>query len=322
MKMKKSSKTTHPIQKASFALLAACTLFSACGKHPASPDLKNPTSVPAAPTATHLLPNTFPSPTEIPKLTLVPEQASIFTFLPVPDETDKTSLSDYIPQEKLDAIFSLSYYPDAVTPQLYARYQGTLRSPIISYCIDLIQINESTDNLLLNIKILDGRYRFLKYGDSSITQNLFYYIDQPIEPDTSKEILKITDLNEDGYDDFLFDLGLTGKNNLYSIAFLYDTENEAYTLLGHFTNPTYIPDKKLILEDSWNHGALPDAQKKYIISGSKAILSEVLYDLDGIFTYQKLVGNELVTVLENVTHEKICEVIDFDTWRNTPISIE
>ena len=323
-------------RKVCCTLLASCILFSSCGKNADSPDQDltqgmtttapqktlfpslTPTNTPK-PTPT---PEPTPTNTPIPTSTPEPTPALDFTFLPQPDEPDKTSLLDYMSQEELDAAFSLSYDPDSPM-QLYARYQGQLFSPRCYYCIDLICVNRSTGPMLINIKILSGWYRFLKDGDSILLQNVYYYAEPSQEPESSEGLLQIVDLNGDGYDDFIFDFGIIGIRNKYFIAFVYDVENAAYVLLGDFYTATYISDGQTICEESYSPMGYPSQKYKYLVVGTEAILTEFIDYLDDSYTYQKLIDGELVTVLEDATYRELCEmIVDFETWRTTPASLE
>lgn len=164
-------------RKVCCTLLASCIFFSSCGKNAGNPnrDLiqgittatpQNTLSPVVTPTNT---PKSASTNTPIPTLIPTPEPTPIpdFTFLPQPDEPDKTSLLDYMSQEEIDAAFSLSYDPD-FPMQLYARYQGQLKSPSCDYCIDLICVNGGQNPILINIKTFTGPYRFVKYGDSTL----------------------------------------------------------------------------------------------------------------------------------------------------------
>ena len=225
-------------------------------------------------------------------------------------------------QEELDAAFSLSYDPDSPM-QLYARYQGKFEPTLCNYCIDLIQMDDVINDILINIRIYSGSVRYLKYGDSYILQNMYYYIDTTPQLDVSREVLQIMDINNDGFDDFVLDLGLVGNKNKYSLAFVYDTENAIYTLLGHFYTATYIPNGQTIYEQNNAPMGYPSQHCKYLVVGTEAILMESIDWLGDSHTYQKRIDGELVTLLEDATYKELCEmIVDFETWRTIPASIE
>lgn len=344
MKTKAIHKFYPNTRKVCSAFLVSCILLSSCGKPAGNPDQNftqpptttapqsTPTTTlePSSSSTPNLTPTLEPEPnlanTPIPTPTATPTPepnlAMDFTFLPRPYEPDKTSLLDYMSQEEIDAAFSLSYDPDS-DMQLYARYQGWLKSSGNNYCIDLIQTDNSIGKLLINIKIYSGSIRYLKSGDSHILQNVYYYIDPSPQLDASKEVLQIMDINNDGYDDFVFDLGLTGNKNKYSLAFVYDIENNIYALLGHFYTATYLPEGQTIWEQNNNPMGYPSKNCKYLVIGTEAILMESIEHLDNLYTYQKRIDGELVTILEDVAYEELCGIIgDFSTWCTIPISIE
>ena len=333
---------TRRTKKVGCALLASCILLSSCGQSTQSSpqdltqEAQEPTDI-SQTTQSHNL-NTMPEPTPTNTPIPTPEPTPIstsaseltpvldFTFLPHLYEPDKISLLDYMTQEEIDAAFSLSYDPYAKM-QLYARYQGRLQALKYShgYCIDIIQVGAAMD-LLINIKIYSGSVRYLKYGDSEILQNMCYYDNSSLQLDVAKEVLQVMDINNDGYDDFVFDLGFSGNQNKYSLAFVYDVENAAYVLLDDFFTATYMPEKQTVYEREY-HTAEPTQLCKYIVVGTNVILTECVSELSGVsgisYSYQKLIGGELVSLLEYGTYEELCEFIgDFETWEKMPATLE
>lgn len=304
-----------------------CILYSGCGQASSKeidPKILSPQAMPtqvpeATPTPTSgASPTAIATQTAAPTPTNTPIPTPIYTFLPPPDAPDKTSLLDYITQEEIDTIFSSSYDPDT-TPQLFARYRGHLRKPnYYQYCIDLFLLNDFSASMLVNIKIYKGSYQFIKYGDAKLLQNLYYFVCPSVEPEHSAEPFQSIDLNNDQYDDFLFNLGSIGNGrNQYSLAFIYDAENDGYVFLGEFLNATYMPEKQMIYEEHNRPMGESHEKNKYIISDTKTILVESICILDDSYTYQKLIEGELTTILKDATYEEICEIIDFNSWSST-----
>ena len=310
--------------------------FSGCGQNPEAPvispapeitnttvDTPTPTSLDAiltpkpTPAVTSTTEETVPTPTLtlMPTPTNTPTPTPVFTFIPPKNHPEK-SLSDFMSQEDIDTILSFAYDPDTI-PQIFARYRGDLEQPDCYYCVDLIQVDRALCDMLIHIDIQTNAYWF----DASPLQSLYYYVNASVMPDASEELFKTIDLNNDGYTDFLFNLGPSGKS-IYSLAFLYDSKNNAYVLLGDFSSAVYIPEKQLIYE-TINSGmsSFTDFANKYIIEDTKAILSERIYSTslghgEYSYTYQKLIDGEMITILENASYTEINKKTDLEEWKS------
>ena len=309
--------------------------FSGCGQNPESPvispapeitnttvDTPTPTSLDAiltpkpTPTVTSTTEETVPTPTLtlMPTPTNTPTPTPAFTFIPPKNHPEK-SLSDFMSQEDMDTMLSFAYDPN-IAPQIYTRFRGNLEQPNSYYCIDLIQTESALCNMLIHINLRTSADRY----DSLLLQNLYYYVEASLIPDASEELFKTTDINNDGYTDFLFDLGLDGRAGMHSVVFLYNPETASYHLLGDFINARYIIEKQQIYEIIYNGMGGPyDIANKYVIDGMNAILLESIqfsfqeYDKHN-YTYLKLIDGEMVTVLENVSHAELNELIDLTEW--------
>ena len=225
---------------------------------------------------------------------------------------DGTVMSDFLSQEDIDTVFSFAYNPD-IAPQLFARYRGQLKEPDCYYCIDMIQMNPGAFDMLLNIQIMSGEYRF---ETSELLQNIYFYVDY-VDAELADLPFQLIDLNNDGYQDFLFDLGFTGMRNKYSTCFIYDVEQEEYVFLGSFLTPLFIPEKQMIWERSYGGMSGLTTENKYIISGGKAILMESLSYYSGLwecYTYIKRIDGVLTTVKKNVGYDEMWKAADIEEW--------
>ena len=307
--------------------------FSGCGQKPESPvispapeitnttvDTPTPTSLDAiltpkpTPTVTSTTEETVPTPTLtlMPTPTNTPTPTPVFTFIPPKNHPEK-SLSDFMSQEDIDTALSFAYNPDTI-PQIFARYRGDLEQPYCYYCVDLIQVDRALCDMLIHIDIQTSAYRF----EASPLQSLYYYVNASVFPDRGTGLFQTMDLNNDGYTDFLFNLGPMGNTGgEYNLCFIYDTNENSYVLLGEFSSANYIPEKQLIYERICNGMSGPyDIANKYSIDGTDAILLESIQDQGyyNNYTYQKLINGEMVTILENVSYAELSKLIDLTEW--------
>ncbi len=335
-------------RKVCCTLLASCILFSSCGKNADSPDQDltqgmtttapqktlfpslTPTNTPK-PTPT---PEPTPTNTPIPTSTPEPTPALDFTFLPQPDEPDKTSLLDYMSQEELDAagsswIFLHGHedtndisdfvsteeldaamslaYDSHNCPQLFARYHGRMNTYV--YVIDLIQLNSQQKNSIIRLQFYSSPYRM---EHPKLVQELCILI-----PHTDFESIEngfeILDLNEDYHDDFRLELGSDVKN-VMSFYFVYDPQKEEYTYLGEFAYTTFFPEEQILYENSYaTHDNL---FRKYKIIGTEAILMEQVHIVEYTYSYKKRTGDELTTIIETTSYEDFLKYIDISEWSN------
>ena len=306
--------------------------FSGCGQKPESPvispapeitnttvDTPTPTSLDAiltpkpTPAVTSTTEETVPTPTLtlMPTPTNTPTPTPVFTFIPPKNHPEK-SLSDFMSQEDIDTALSFAYDPDTI-PQIFTRYRGDLEQPYCYYCVDLIQVDRALCDMLIHIDIQTNAYRF----EASPLQSLYYYVNASVFPDRGTGLFQTMDLNNDGYTDFLFNLGPMGNSGEYNLCFIYDTNENSYVLLGEFSSANYIPEKQLIYERICNGMSGPyDIANKYSIDGTDAILLESIQDQGyyNNYTYQKLIDGEMVTILENVSYAELSKLIDLTEW--------
>ena len=306
------------------------TSLSGCGQKPETssqdptPEISN--TAPLTPTGsdTVLSPEPNPSATLIPEETLptptltltptptnAPTPTPVFTFIP-PKNNPEKSLSDFMSQEDIDTALSFAYNADTI-PQIFTRYRGDLEQPDCYYCVDLIQVDHALCDMLIHIDIQTNAYRF----EALPLQSLYYYVNSSVFPDHGTGLFQTTDINNDGYMDFLFNLGPMGNSGEYNLCFIYDTNENSYVLLGEFSSANYIPEKQLIYERICNGLSGPyDIANKYSIDGTNAILLESIQDQGSHnnYTYQKLIDGEMVTILENVSYTELNELIDLTEW--------
>ena len=281
--------------------------FSGCGQNPESPvispapeitnttvDTPTPTSLDAiltpkpTPAVTSATEETVPTPTLtlMPTPTNTPTPTPAFTFIPPKNHPEK-SLSDFMSQEDIDTALSFAYDPDTI-PQIFTRYRGDLEQPDCYYCVDLIQVDYALCDMLIHIDIQTSAYRF----EASPLQSLYYYVNASVFPDRGTGLFQTIDLNNDGYTDFLFNLGPMGNSG------------------------EYIPEKQLIYEEVYNGLSGPyDSANKYSIDGTDVILLESIQeDLYCNYTYLKLIDGEMVPIFEDVSYAELSKLIDLTEW--------
>ena len=316
-----------------FLLFAVSAVsFSGCGQNPESPvispapeitnttvDTPTPTSLDAiltpkpTPAVTSTTEETVPTPTLtlMPTPTNTPTPTPVFTFIPPKNHPEK-SLSDFMSQEDIDTALSFAYNPDTI-PQIFTRYRGDLEQPYCYYCVDLIHVDYALCDMLIHIDIQTNAYRF----EASPLQSLYYYVNASVFPDHGTDLFQTIDLNNDGYMDFLFNLGPIGNTGgEYNLCFIYDTNESSYVLLGEFSSATYVPEKQLIYEEVYNGLSGPyDSANKYSIDGTDAILLESIQeDLYRNYTYLKLIDGEMVPIFEDVSYAELSKLIDLTEW--------
>ena len=259
-------------------------------------------------------------------ISAVPGQGEIET-LPdkaPPEKTIPTEENSDNPYEKYrDVIEEFSYTPGKSDP-LYMRYHGTLdvtpyANQLFEYTVDLIKLDDPFQ-MLLYLQI-DSHYAVEDFRQTFAIPVDDYYED-------SAAGIYITDLNGDGAEDFIIDLGrfLTDLQD-HSIFFVFDPEERKYKMLGWLCDATFYKDEMAVYEykDTRANGETKAARivrNKYIIEGVELVLKESLIERfrfnDSFemrfpfpaYTLQKLENGEIVTVYQNAPEEEV----DFSDW--------
>lgn len=290
-------------------LFSFCTLFSGCGNKAQAGDL----GVESTPSPS-LQPESEKRSDEISYITPIPSQ-----YVEYPgDYQDGEKVLRSVPFTVSDEILNrLSYKPEE-SPQIYARYQGSLNvagSGGLRYIIDFIQLEDfdkfpSEFPIILNIKIYD------QYNDQA--EGLPQTIRIPVEGYclNAPQGVVITDLNGDENDDFIVDLGVstTGRST-FSLFFVYDKEKNQYKLLDGFTDATFYEDEMRIYE--YYRSNIVIEKNKYSVEGTHLVLQETLLGETSIYgtqqfayTEKKLINGKMTTVKQYVPEDQI----DLERW--------
>ncbi len=314
-------------RKVCCTLLVSCILFSSCGQDSsienvfptpkntsaAIPDSAQNTETPYKTSTPEPISTDTPDPAS--DSVSPPEPTTAWIFIPENYHSKNgkyaTDVSDIFQPEELDNAFSTIYNPNAC-PQLFARYHGNLNSQV--YIIDIIQTDYYRTNNILRMRFYNAPYR---HDNAELVQELCFLIEYG-DFETIEDGLNVLDLNNDGYNDFNIALGIDAKNEIY-LSFIYDTENKLYVYLGAFCYPTFFPEEHLIYETSYATGN--NVASKYKIAGTSAILWESVHeiyvnDIGYVYTYQKYIDNELVTILDKVSEEEFRTLVDISEWPN------
>ena len=136
-------------------------------------------------------------------------------------------------------------------------------------------------------------------------------------PHTVERGFQICDVNSDGDDDILIELGIYGQ--IRPACCLVYTRDQGYIVIPDFTNlsiPRWSPNSGTIT-DEWHHGAAEYGIDRYKVIGTQLILSESLrwiYDngQNPLYTIIKNDNGKMVTVHKDVPES----AVDFDYWYN------
>ena len=320
MKTKKRSKLPSHTKGASCFVLASCLLFSSCGKgvdNPA-PDVTQAHSSPAAtspavsspaPTPT---PKPTPTPSPTPEPTKIPGPTPVWGWFSEDDEYEEDRLDRKLPEDIRKAVDALDYNADEdAYPQLFARFQGHFSSPRLYYHIDLIALDLSWSNIVIHIRTRGSSYKF---EGETLTDHYYYH--EYYDLGDAYNIFNIVDINSDGYDDFILDIGLNGVRNYSALFFLYNPETETFEPLRGFSNATYDRETGIIYE-YWHNGHGIDFRYKYRVKGNELILIESLCDeADPVstwkhyFTWKRYENGEEIIVREHAPEKEI----DLEEW--------
>lgn len=319
---------------------ASCLLFTNCGQTtdtsdskltpPASTDGANTPALTGTEDQTLTLTptiSTIPSQTAVstPEITPAPEPTEAPTPTPVwlvekwYDYSKNDSALSENPcmdsGDPLTAADDLIYEP-GIYPQLFARYHGKLEKYV--YIIDVLEYPDSCQFLRLCFYDIS----IGGFSSPTLVQKLIlpiYYMDL----DTVDDFFEIIDLNNDGYGDFRLDFGY-GLKNHYDAYFVYDTKSEQYSYLGTFSNAIFSAEDQILYQIFY--GTREQTASKFRIEETQAILAESLTEHpEGrhlyTYTYRKRIDDKVITLLDHVSYDELCEIADISLWpsiRRTP----
>lgn len=324
MKTKKLLKRTSHNRKIYCLLLASCILLASCrkGADDSAPDLtqilQNPAATSQALSSPVPTPTPKPTPTNAPTLnptpppepTKIPEPTPVWGWFS--DDEEEDELAKKLLVEIRDAVNTLDYNADEdAYPQLFARFQGNFSSPNLYYHIDLIALDPSWSNIVIHIRTRSSSYKF---EGETLTDH--YYYKRNLDLGDAYNIFNIVDLNNDGYDDFILDIGLDGVLNYSALFFLFHQETGTFEPLRDFSNATYDRETGIIYE-YWHNGNGIDFRYKYRVEGNELILLESLCDEkdpdkpgEKYFTWKRYENGEEILVREHAPGKEI----DLEEW--------
>ena len=172
--------------------------------------------------------------------------------------------------------------------------------------------------------------RFYQYygsgiGTSSLSQQILYQCKHSIYYDTIHDGFQLADVNGDGYDDIILDLGMQGRRYA-AVCFVYVPSEDCFAMLEGYdelSNPEYVKEQGLLYE-SWyeNWGSYrEEGINKYSVDGTEMRLTASLSILNqsgtDCYTEKRLVDGEMVTVKENVRESEIDDLYGWYCYRMT-----
>lgn len=127
---------------------------------------------------------------------------------------------------------------------------------------------------------------------------------------------QIVDLNQDGMDDVLIELGIRGQCMPMDCFLWQSHKTQGPVLLPEFENlmiPRWSEELNMVINE-WHNGPGEYAIERYVIEDDRLVLVESLtwsYETGSpLYTVRKTVDGELVTVLDQVPEREI----DLDSW--------
>lgn len=195
---------------------------------------------------------------------------------------------------------------------IISRYHGGIETED-----GLILYDITTKQLVEYQYIMD--LQFYDYGSKKLIQQLIYTLRNDFMSDTVRKGFQVVDINNDGNDDIIIDLGIYGKFR-FAVCYVYDPDQKGYYQLIGFDDlmsPEYVIDQGIIFEE-WRGDATEYGLNKYFVNGNEMVLVASLYLKYGtptspICTEKILINGEMVIVKENVPLEEI----DSNEWNNS-----
>ena len=159
---------------------------------------------------------------------------------------------------------------------------------------------------------------FKRYLDDTIFQTITYPLREDFMPKTVMDGMEIMDVNSDGVDDFLFDLGIYGQMRLKA-CLVYNDETQQFVFVNDFeelNNPTFL--NGYFVTEPMPMDA-PRIFDKYLLDGIKLChvgrLSITDYsDTQKFYTESEQVNGAWIITKDMVTENNI----DLSSWGLLP----
>ena len=191
-----------------------------------------------------------------------------------------------------------------------AEHPPIMQSPIARY---FGSVHIDTDILVYDFQITQDpdpviQITFKQYPKDTLFQTLSYQLEDDFMPVTVHDGLEIIDANNDGNDDFLFDLGIYGKLILKA-CLVYDPETKQYVFVKGFdelNNPTFV--NGYFVTDSIPM-EVPSTFDRYSLDGTTLChvgrLAMFEYEPKSLYTEFEQVNGEWVTIKDMVPESDI-----------------
>lgn len=224
------------------------------------------------------------------------------------DRTDDDNIAVTLyPSETMGKNENAESFGVAEDDAVISRYYGR-----ISAANGLVVYDISTKQLGEYQYAMDLRF----YDDDSIKQiqQLSYTLREDFMPETIQFPIHIDDINKDGNDDFILDLGIYGKIKL-ALCYVFDSDQKGYVnLIGFDELMTPRYEKGYIYEHRTNDPT-EYVKNKYQVNGNELILVASLYANYGgskspVYSEKVLIDGEMVIIKEDVPAKEI----DVEEW--------
>lgn len=178
-----------------------------------------------------------------------------------------------------------------------------------------IPVNEVSKPLALYYyQIGDNQY---SYEISVAGKAQSFQLREDFDVSTIVQGYDIQDVNQDGHDDLLIEIGLYGKCKSWDC--LVYSEGLGYVEVTGFHGlmiPHWSSESGMVVEE-WNNASTQYAINRYRVIGSDLVLAECLTweyvdgELSG-YTIRKRVDDEMMVIVDSVKESEI----DFDYWHS------
>ncbi len=182
-----------------------------------------------------------------------------------------------------------------------SRYYGGIRTDTNLLIYDF-QVTQDTTPVI--------RISFKKHLDNTTFQTLSYQLPEDFEPVTITDGVEVIDMNKDGIDDFLFDLGAYGKM-IKKACLVYDNEAQQYIFVEDFeklNSPTFLEEYGCFVTAPIPM-AIPISYNRYLLDGTilrhVGILSITQSESNALYTEYEQVNEEWVTTKDMVKENDV-----------------
>ena len=190
---------------------------------------------------------------------------------------------------------------DETLPECILEFHGTIPVNEVSKPLDLYYYQMGDNQYTYEISV-DGK-----------TQN--FPLRDDFDVSTIAQGYEIQDVNQDGQNDLLIEIGLYGKCRPWSC--LVYSKDLGYIEVSGFDElmiPHWSSENNMVVEE-WTNGSTQYAINRYWIIGSELVLAESLTweYIDGKvsgYTVRKKVDEEMIIIMNMVNESEI----DFDYW--------